>query len=129
MNNLKILIAEDEAIVALEITTRLKLMGHNVCGTASSGEKAILLAGQTHPHLVLMDIKLKGEMDGIEAAEIIKEKFSIPSIFLTALSDESTLRQIKKTSNKEILMKPFQEIDLKNSIEKLINISNLKQSE
>lgn len=115
----RILIVEDEAIVALEIQDRLMTMGYQVCGIAPSGEKAIALAGASVPALILMDIKLKGKLNGIETAKIIKEKLDIPFIFITAFSDESTLEQIKKIYHYEYLLKPFEEDELKAAIERM----------
>jgi two-component system, response regulator PdtaR len=117
MSNTKVLVVEDESIVALEIQDRLTMMGYHVCGLALSGEKAINLARTTSPSLVLMDIKLKGDMDGIEAAKTIKEEFNTPSIFITAFSDESTMQEIKEFFNYEYLLKPFEEEELKRAIE------------
>ncbi len=116
LNETKILIVEDEAIVALEIQTRLSMMGYKVCGIAASGEKAIQLTKETFPSLILMDIKLKGKMNGLDAAEIITDKYSTPSIFITAFSDESTIRQIKNSRNKNFLLKPLREDEMKNAI-------------
>ncbi|MFO7446351.1 MAG: response regulator [Ignavibacteriaceae bacterium] len=121
MANVKILIVEDEAIVALEIEHRLRALGYEVCDSSATGEKAILLAEEHMPALILMDIKLKGKMNGIVAAKIIKERFNIPSIFVTANSDESTIRQIQESLNYEYLFKPFEEEDLIKAIEKTLN--------
>ena len=123
MDEVKILIVEDEAIVALEIQIRLRAMGYNVCGISATGEKAVQMAESMRPNFVLMDIKLKGEMNGIEAAEIIKDKYSIPSVFITAFSDENTIQQIKNSKNRDYLMKPLREEELKEAIQKLLNSS------
>ena len=120
MTNIKVLVVEDEAIVALEIQDRLSMLGYRVTGIASNGEKAIDLANLTSPNVILMDIKLKGKMNGIEAAKIIKEKFGTPSIFLTAYSDENTLQQIKEVLDYEYLFKPFEEDDLKEAVGKTL---------
>ena len=116
----KILIVEDEIIIALELEYRLKAMGYSVCGIAASGEKAILLVKETKPNLVLMDINLRGNMNGIQTADIIKDDFSIPSVYLTAYSDESTVNQIKSSKNHEFLFKPYAERELQGVIEKTI---------
>ncbi len=120
MKDKKVLIVEDEVVVALELEERLKEMGYSVCGITFSGEKAISLAGEANPNLILMDIKLKGKMNGIEAADTIKEKFTIPSIFVTAFSDENTIQQIKSSANNEYLIKPFEEDELKGAIERVV---------
>jgi DNA-binding NarL/FixJ family response regulator len=119
----KILIVEDEAIVALELEYRLKAMGYFVCGKAPSGDKAISLVKETNPNLVLMDINLRGRMNGIETADIIKTNYSIPSLFVTAYSDENTISQIKNSMNNEYLFKPFAVSQLQGAIEKVISMS------
>jgi DNA-binding NarL/FixJ family response regulator len=125
MNELKILIVEDEAIVALEIQIRMQAMGFSVCGISAFGESAIQLAEKTKPDFVLMDIKLKGEMNGLDAAEIIKKKYSIPSIFFTAISDENTLSLIKQSSNPEYILKPLVESELLAAIQRLLDSPNV----
>jgi len=93
----KILVVEDEGLVAKSIQNMLNNMGYEAPDTALSGEKAIKKAGEIRPDLILMDIKLKGEMDGIEAAEIIHDRFDIPVVYLTAFADEETLERAKIT--------------------------------
>jgi len=112
MSAIKILIVEDEAIVAMEIEHRLKTIGYDVCDVSSSGEKAILLAEQHRPDIILMDIKLKGNMNGLIAAKIVKEKYFIPSVFVTANSDQNTLKQINDMLHFEYLFKPIDEDQL-----------------
>lgn len=112
-----ILITEDESIVAKDIQMSLKKLGYNVVGICSSGEEAVLAADEKKPDLVLMDIMLKGEMSGIDAAEQIRKKNNIPIIFLTAYADESTLNKAKITEPYGYILKPFKEIDLHTSIE------------
>ncbi|OQB53532.1 MAG: Transcriptional regulatory protein AfsQ1 [Candidatus Aminicenantes bacterium ADurb.Bin147] len=87
-----ILIVEDEIIIAMEIQVRLESAGFAVCGLASSGEKAIALAREKNPDLVLMDITLKGPLDGLETAGRIQAEKDIPVIFLSATDDEAVLR-------------------------------------
>ena len=84
MSRAQILVVEDEKIVALEIVDRLKNIGYKVPESASTGEEAIQKASEVRPDLVLMDIKLKGDMDGIEAAEKIRSRYGIPVVYLTA---------------------------------------------
>ena len=91
----KLLVVEDEAIVAKDIQIRLKNLGYEVAAVASSGEGAIREAAETHPDLVLMDSILKGKMDGIEAAEEIISRYDIPVVYLTAHTDEKTLQRVK----------------------------------
>jgi DNA-binding NarL/FixJ family response regulator len=124
MADIKILIVEDEAIVALEIQDRLLTLGYQVCNIVSNGEKAIASAEAASPDLVLMDVKLRGTMNGIDTARIIKEKFGIPSVFITAFSDENTLKQIKDHLHYECLLKPFEEDELKEAVGKTLNRSS-----
>ena len=117
MSKNNILVIEDEAIVSKDIQQSLKKLGYNVVGSAAMGEKAIALAKEMNPDLVLMDIMLKGEMSGIEAAEQIREQLKIPVIYLTAYADENTLAKAKVTEPYGYIIKPFKEIDLHTSIE------------
>jgi DNA-binding LytR/AlgR family response regulator len=120
MSKTNILVVEDESIVSKDIQHSLKKLGYNVVGAASSGEKALELARTEHPDIVLMDIMLKGDMNGIETAEIIRQEMAIPVVFLTAYADESTLSKAKVTEPYGYIIKPFKEIDLHTSIEMAI---------
>ena len=117
MTTTQILIVEDEGIVAEEIQSRLKNRGYEVSAVAVSGEEAIQKAGETRPDLVLMDIKLKGDVDGIEAAKEIRSRFDIPVIYLTAYADEDTVQRAKVTEPFGYILKPFEERELHTSIE------------
>lgn len=117
MSKTNILIVEDESIVAKDIQMSLKKLGYNVVALCSNGEDAIQAAEEYTPDLVLMDIMLKGEMSGIEAAEQIRQRHNIPIIYLTAYADESTLSKAKITEPYGYIIKPFKEIDLRTSIE------------
>jgi DNA-binding LytR/AlgR family response regulator len=120
MSKTNILVVEDESIVSKDIQHSLKKLGYNVVGAASSGEKALELARTELPDIVLMDIMLKGDMNGIETAEIIRQEMAIPVVFLTAYADESTLSKAKVTEPYGYIIKPFKEIDLHTSIEMAI---------
>ena len=120
MSKQNILVVEDESIVSKDIQHSLKKLGYHVVGAASTGEKALELVRLERPDIVLMDIMLKGEMNGIETAEIIRTELAIPVIFLTAYSDESTLAKAKITEPYGYIIKPFKEIDLHTSIEMAI---------
>ena len=120
MAKINVLVVEDESIVSKDIQHSLKKLGYNVVGASATGEKAIELANSEHPDIVLMDIMLKGEMNGIEAAERIKKDLSIPIIFLTAYADELTLSKAKVTQPYGYILKPFKEIDLHTTIEMAI---------
>ena len=92
MPNAQILVVEDEAIVAKNIQSELQSMGYAVPAIASSGEEALQKTAETHPDLVLMDISLKGGMDGVETSGRILERFDVPVVYLTAYADEHTLQ-------------------------------------
>ncbi|MEH1831507.1 MAG: EAL domain-containing protein [Nostoc sp.] len=117
MNPVNILVVEDEIIVAMDIQNRLRKFGYTVLGLADSGEEAIKKAADNSLDLVLMDIHLKGNMDGVEAAQIIHNIFNVPVIYLTANADESTLARAKVTEPFGYILKPFKEKELKFTIE------------
>ncbi|MEG4342284.1 ATP-binding protein [Microcoleus sp. A003_D6] len=117
MNPIKILVVEDEVIVAQDIAGRLKKLGYAVTATVSSGEEAIQKAIENPPDLVLMDIVLKGEMDGVTAAEKIRTHRNVPTVFLTAYADDQTLQRAKLTDPFGYIIKPFQQNDLRVAIE------------
>lgn len=113
----RILVVEDEAVIALRLQKRLKEMGYDVPDIAYSGEDAVEKAGRLRPDLVLMDIMLPGKLDGIEAAKIVKAEFDIPVIFLTAFSEDKILKRAKQAEPFGYLLKPFQDRDIKAAIE------------
>jgi two-component system response regulator LytT len=117
MAQTNVLVVEDESIVSKDIQHSLKKLGYNVVGAAATGEQAVKLAMETQPDIILMDIMLKGEMNGIEAATQIRTETNIPVIFLTAYADESTLNKAKVTQPYGYIIKPFKEIDIHTSIE------------
>ena len=117
VTNAKILIVEDESIVALDLENRLRSLRYSVAAVAASGEEAIQKAAETHPNLVLMDIRLSGDMDGIEAAEKIRARLDIPVVYLTAFADEDTLRRARVTEPYGYVLKPFEERGLHTAIE------------
>jgi two-component system cell cycle sensor histidine kinase/response regulator CckA len=102
-----ILIVEDEAVSASMIEHQLLKLGYGVAGIAGSGDEAIILAERCRPDLVLMDIGLEGDMDGVEAATIIRHKFEIPVIYLTGNSDEATIKRARSTEAHGYLNKPM----------------------
>jgi PAS domain S-box-containing protein len=113
----RILVVEDENITALSIKKMLQDLGYVVTALVSSGEAALRYTAETQPDLVLMDIKLQGNMDGVAAAERIRAQFNIPVIYLTAFADEVTLQRAKVTKPYGYLLKPFEERELHNAIE------------
>jgi CheY-like chemotaxis protein len=117
MTQATILIVEDEGIVAQEIKSRLEKSGYSVCAVAHDGKTAIAHAGDMHPDLVLMDIRLKGQMDGIEAAGQIRERFNLPVVYLTAYTDAATLERAKAEEPFGYVVKPFETRSLMVSIE------------
>ncbi|WP_211531379.1 response regulator [Methanocalculus chunghsingensis] len=117
MNEPAILIVEDEAVTAMVLKTSLTEMGYSVCGISATGERAVEMAGELRPDLILMDIMLAGKMNGIEAAEQIKEKYRIPLIFLTAFSDDRYIHEAKLTEPFGYILKPVRELELRTTIE------------
>ncbi len=120
MGSLRILVVEDESIVAMDIKRQLEQAGYTVLDCVKTGEMAVELAQRSNPDLILMDIKLKGQMDGIEAAEIIHNNYFLPVIFLTSYADENTLRRARISEAFGYLMKPFEENSLAPAIEMAI---------
>ncbi|WP_292377269.1 response regulator [Methanosarcina sp. UBA289] len=125
----RILVVEDEHIVAMGIKKMLKSLGYTVTGIASSGEDAISKAESTFPDVVLMDIMLKGDMDGVEAAMEIKKMFNVPVVYLTAYSDSKILERAKRTEPFGYIIKPFDEKDLYSSIEVALQRYRKEKSE
>lgn len=117
MAKTNVLVVEDESIVSKDIQHSLKKLGYNVVGAASTGEKAFELAASELPDIILMDIMLKGDINGIETAERVKRELNIPVIYLTAYADEATLSKAKVTEPYGYIIKPFKEVDLHTSIE------------
>ncbi|MBN1432650.1 MAG: response regulator [Methanomicrobiaceae archaeon] len=121
MSGKKILVVEDEVMVAMTLEDTLEALGYEVVGTADNGGDAVRLAIEKEPDLILMDIRIRGDIDGIEAAERIAETLDIPVVFLTAHSDEQTLMRALKTQPYGFLIKPFRERELYSNIEMAIH--------
>ena len=117
MPDASILIVEDEVIVAADLANKLGRLGYTVCGSTARGEDALALDARPRPDLVLMDIRLAGEMDGVEAAEHIRRECDVPVIYLTAHADHATLDRAKRTEPFGYLLKPFEERELETHIE------------
>lgn len=113
----QILVAEDEFIVARDIQNCLKDMGYAVPDVTSTGEQAIQMAAMAHPDLVLMDINLAGDMDGIAAAQEIRRRFEIPVVYLTSYADEDTLGRAKTTEPFGYILKPYDDAELRAVVE------------
>ena len=120
----QILIVEDESLIALELEEILVLDGYQVVGIVSSGNKAVHMAGSLMPDLILMDIRLKGTIDGIKAAQEIKKSHNIPVIFLSALSDKNSLERATLAEPYGYIVKPFQEKSLLATIQMVLYKSN-----
>jgi PAS domain S-box-containing protein len=117
MEKIKILVVEDESIVAKDIQQTLIRLGYDVPATASSAQNAFAKLEEIDPDLVFLDIKLKGELDGIHIAEHIKKTYDIPVIFLTSFVDKNTLDRAKITEPYGYIVKPFSESDLQTTVE------------
>jgi DNA-binding NtrC family response regulator len=112
-----ILIVEDEAIIAKDLSEQLTRLGYEVLAVTATGEEAVVLARERQPNVILMDISLQGYMDGIKAAEQIGRNGNAPVLYLTAHSDRATLQRAKLTGPIGYILKPFEERDLETQIE------------
>lgn len=128
-----ILVVEDESIVAMDLSQQLQQMGYQVCAIADNGEDAIARANQHKPDLVLMDIVIKGPMDGVDTAKHISHRFNIPVIFLTAYTDGKTIERAARAAPYGYISKPYHPRDLRAAIEvalyKAKIENNLRESE
>ncbi len=113
----RIIIVEDEAIIAQEIKSSLQIFGYQVVGHAMNGDKALDLFANTKADLILLDISLKGTLTGIDLAKIIRTKYQIPFIYITSYSDRVTLDLVKETNPYGYIVKPFNDNDLKVNVE------------
>lgn len=129
MSEGRILIVEDEHIVAMGIKRMLKSLGYTLAGVASSGEDAINKAESTFPDLVLMDIMLKGDMNGIDAAKEIKARFDVPVVYLTACSESKIVERAWKTGPLGYIVKPFDEKDLQKGIDVALRRHGMEKNE
>ncbi|MCD6192601.1 MAG: response regulator [Candidatus Aminicenantes bacterium] len=114
----KILIVEDESIVALDIASLVKEMGYEVCGLVYSGEEALKVAERTSPDIILLDIGLPGEVDGLTVAEQLKEKHQVAIVFLTGYTDETIETRLRSLQPLGILTKPVDDIAMKEILTK-----------
>ena len=125
MEKAKILIVEDEAIIAMELESQLQSLGYEVTSIVDTGEKAIEKADKDKPDLILMDITLEDKMDGIETSKVIKDRFGIPVVFLTAYADEERIDRAKLTLPFGYLIKPARERDLRITFEMALYFSKI----
>jgi PAS domain S-box-containing protein/putative nucleotidyltransferase with HDIG domain len=126
MPKVRVLVVEDESLVARDIQNMLRSLSYEVLGIVASGEQALQRASKSAPDLVLMDIVLKGDIDGITAAEKLWEEFNIPVIYLTAYADETTFQRAKLTRPFGYLLKPFEERELQTTIEMALYKSRME---
>ncbi len=126
-DKIKILIVEDEMIIAAKISLQLNQLGYEVCGLLPRGEDALTHIAENRPDIVLLDIQLNGKLDGIETGRLLTEKAGIPIIYITANSDEATFNRAKATKPSAFISKPFKQIDLQRAIE--LTISRMKSPE
>lgn len=124
----RILIAEDERVVAWNIEEVLKLIGHDVVAAVATATEVVSHVDRHRPDLVLMDIRLDGEIDGIAAARTIYEQYCVPSVYLTAHADDATLRRAMETSPFGYILKPFRRSDLLLAIEVAIRRNHQEQA-
>jgi AmiR/NasT family two-component response regulator len=125
----RILVVEDEALVALDLEEQLVRLGYEVAGVVDSCAAAIERAREATPDLVLMDIHLRGEPDGIEAAERLRDEPGVPVVFLTAFADAATLERAKQVSPHGYILKPFDQRDLRATIEIAVHRDRLEREQ
>jgi PAS domain S-box-containing protein len=121
-----VLIIEDEGIVALRIQEVVEQLGHTVLGIAASGEEALEMGAQSIPDIVLLDIRLDGELDGIQTAEKIRTLWDTPFVFLSAQADRQTVRRARRTEPFGFILKPFTDNDINTSIHFALQCQTLK---
>lgn len=114
---LRALIVEDEALIAEELRERLLRLGFSVIAAVGSGEEGIEIATRERPDLVLMDIRLSGNKDGVQAAREIREQIDVPIVYVTAHSDRRTVERANKTDHDGFILKPFLRGELHSTIE------------
>lgn len=125
MKKARILVVEDEAIIAMDLEDNLRNLGYEVIAVVDKGEKAIQKAGEEKPDLIIMDIRIKGDKDGIKTAEIIRKTLEIPVIFATAYLDEDRIERAKITMPFGYVLKPIQEKDLKITLEMALYVARV----
>jgi DNA-binding LytR/AlgR family response regulator len=125
-----ILIVEDEMIIAASLSLQLTRLGYEVSGIVSRAEEVLLHISKQIPDIILMDINLKGELDGIEVVHLVQKEFKIPIIYLTANSNEAHFNRAKETNPYAFVSKPFKKLDLQRAIElTLVRIQEERNNE
>ena len=122
----RILISEGESPIANDLETRLKNLGYTICGQATSTEQALQLVERHHPDMVMLDIELRGEMEAIDVAEVIRDKGEIPVVFLTGFTDTEFLERAKLTYPFGYLIKPFRDQDIKITTEMALYVARVQ---
>jgi CheY-like chemotaxis protein len=125
----RILIVEDEFLIAQELQKRLESLGYQVIAAVDNGKEAMRLAGENPPHVALMDIRLRGEMNGIETAAALQREFGIPSIYLTAYAEDPMLEQAAATDHSGYLIKPYRDKELQAALKAALHRRNALQKE
>lgn len=125
----RLMIVDDEAIITMQLGMRLRSMGYDVVGTASSAEASVRMAKDFSPDLILMDIVMEGNLDGIHAAEIIKAEMDIPIIFLTAYTDDEYINRAKNVEPFGYIVKPYSDNEVKANIEIAIHKKELERKQ
>jgi CheY-like chemotaxis protein len=128
MARLRILIVEDERIVGMDLRRRLARMGYTVVAITASGEEAIAYAHQLQPDLVLIDVQLRGSMDGVEAAQYIWTQDKIPVVFMSGYTTVETLERVWRTVPAGYLSKPFFDDQLRAALERTLETRQRRQS-
>jgi CheY-like chemotaxis protein len=121
MEGNKILIVEDEPLIGSYIAHVLKEFSFSITGCSSSGTEAIALAEQHKPRLAVVDIQISGNMDGIEVAKALRDRFGIPTIFLSGIKDSETIERARALGSPEILRKPFLPSELLDAVERALS--------
>lgn len=124
----KILIVEDEMVIGANISLQLSSLGYEITGVIPRGEEAIINVRQDTPDIILMDINLKGALDGVETVKLIQKEFDIPIIYLTANADDAHFNKAKATNPHAFISKPFKKLDLQHAIELVISKQDLKHN-
>jgi DNA-binding response OmpR family regulator len=113
----RVLIVEDETLMAEELRERLSRFGYSVIAAVDTADEGIAIAIRERPDLVLMDIRLRGEKDGVQAAQEIRQQMDVPIVYVTAYSDRLTVDRVRQTEHDAYLLKPFHRRELKSTIE------------
>lgn len=118
---INIMVVEDEMIIAAKISMYLTELGYEVTGIFPRGEEALVVIEEKQPDILLLDINLKGRLDGVETAQAMQEKFDVPIVYLTANADEANFKRAKSTRPYAFISKPFKKLDLQRALELVIS--------